>query len=155
MTRVSNLAPPWNLILTLPTEAAQLMLLTSGRPVLSLLTARLCEMDRSFMPTSKEPLFLLFKESKRHCRGNPVKWIHLERIKGKSYLHPSEELDPPVSTQVYESIVYGEFDSTSRHQLNWSDRQSNIHYLYTKIKDICQDTLRKVPIQQLKSLLYK
>lgn len=57
-----HLFPPWNLTLALPTEAEQLMLLTSGRPVLSLRTARLSATDSPSTFTVKEPLVLLWTE---------------------------------------------------------------------------------------------
>lgn len=57
-----HLFPPWNLTLALPTEAEQLTLLTSGRPVLSFRTARLSATDSPFTFTSKEPLILLWTE---------------------------------------------------------------------------------------------
>lgn len=73
MSGFSNLAPPLNLTLRSPTEAAQLMLITSGRPVLSLLMARLSVRDIPFTFRSKEPLSLLLKQRKRHCRNG---WTH-------------------------------------------------------------------------------
>lgn len=134
----SNLAPPWNLTLTLPTEAPQLMLLTSGRPVLSLLMPRVSATESPFTFRSKEPLFLLSEQRKHHCRRHLAKGLGLQDTKGRSYLHPSEVFDPPVSTQVDEGSIYGEFNSTSSHQLNRSNWQPNVHYLYAKKIYVCQ-----------------
>lgn len=59
------------------------------------------------------------------------KGIGLSGGEGEAYLHPSEELDPPVSTQVDEGPVDGELHSASRDQLHWSDRQHDVHDLNT------------------------
>lgn len=63
--------------------------------------------------------------------GSP-KGIGLRGGDGEAYLHPSEELDPPVSTQVDEGPVDGELHSASRDQLHWGDRQPDVHDLNTK-----------------------
>lgn len=69
------LAPPWNLMLALPTVAAQSTLLTSGRPVSSLLMAILVVIVSPFTFKSKEPLSLLLRERSHCCSRNVTKWI--------------------------------------------------------------------------------
>lgn len=58
----SHLAPPWNLMLALPTVAAQLTLLTTALPVSSLLMAMLVVIVSPFTFKSKEPLSFLHRE---------------------------------------------------------------------------------------------
>lgn len=55
----AHLAPPWNLILTSSTEAAQLALLTLGRPVSSSLTPMVTPMLSLLTDRSNEPLSFL------------------------------------------------------------------------------------------------
>lgn len=73
--RFFYLAPPWNLMLALPTVAAQLTLLTTGRPVSSLLMAILVVIVRSLTFKSKEPLSFLLRERSHCCSRNVTKWI--------------------------------------------------------------------------------
>lgn len=62
-------------MLALPTVAAQSTLLTSGRPVSSLLMAILVVIVSPFTFKSKEPLSLLLRERNHCCSRNVTKWI--------------------------------------------------------------------------------
>lgn len=73
----SYLAPPWNLTLALPTVAVQPTLLTSGRPVSSLLIAILEVTESPFTFKSNEPLSFLLRERRHCCSKSVMKWVKL------------------------------------------------------------------------------
>ncbi len=80
------LAPPWNLMLALPTVAAQSTVLTAGRPVSSALMAMLVAMVSPFTFKSKEPLSFLLRERSHCCSRSITKWIELYGLRKKSFL---------------------------------------------------------------------
>lgn len=94
-----HLAPPWNLMLVLPTAATQSAALTTGRPVSSLLATTLVVMVSPFTLRSKEPWSFLSTEKSHCCRHR----LTTERS-GLSRSHYSEVLDPPVAVQTDEGV---------------------------------------------------
>lgn len=112
------LAPPWNLMLALPTVAAQLTLLTAGRPVSSVLMAIVVVMVSPFTFRSKEPLSFLLRERSRCFSRNKLDLTVLHK-KVFSHSHYSEVLDPPVSVQPDEGVTNGQSDTSPWDQIHY------------------------------------
>lgn len=111
------LAPPWNLMLTLPTLAVQPTLLTAGRPISSLLMAIVVLIVSPFTFRSKEPLsFLLREREEKSLLQQKYHNMH-EEYKEEifAHLHYFEVLDPPVSMQTDEGVTDRQSDTSPRY----------------------------------------
>lgn len=113
----------------LPTEAVQPSLVTSGRPVESLLTAVVAAMESLFTFSSKEPLSFLWREKRIAVVKAVIRWSGCrEEIFG--HLHSPKVFDSPVPAHTDEGVTDGQSDAGSGDQVHGRCGQSHVGDLH-------------------------
>lgn len=109
-------------------EAVQPALVTSGRPVESLLMAVVAEMESPLTFSSKEPLSFLWREKRIAVVKAVIHWSGCREIFGR--LHSPKVLDSPVPTHTDEGVTDGQSDTGSGDQVHGRRGQSHVGDLH-------------------------